>query len=112
MRLFYLVILNFLFVFQAAAQNSYEVSAIPKDLLPRASAVVRSMEMDIAVKSLDDVTYRVKQVVTVLNKNGDEDAAVYIWYNKSRKIKSVKGVLYDEFGKPYAKFSEKQFVDV
>jgi len=112
MKRIYLGVLSLLFAFQAVAQNSYEVSTIPKDLLPRASAVVRSMEMNIEVKSLDDVTYRVKQVLTVLNSNGDDDAAVHIWYNKSRKVKSVKGVLYDELGKPYAKFSDKQFVDV
>src|SRR5690606_12054121 len=106
--------LSFLFlllVFQVSAQTNYEVSRIPSDLLPRASAVIRSMELDISVKSLTQVDYKIKQAITVLNKNGDADAAIYIWYNKSRKIRSIKGTVYDEFGNAVAKLSQKEFLD-
>jgi len=112
MRLLYACFLCIFTIFQAEAQHAYEVTRIPKELLPRASAVIRSMEMRVEIKTLDQVSYTMKQVITVLNKNGDSDAAIYIWYNKSRQIKSIRGTMYDEFGKPFAKLSAKEFSDV
>src|SRR5690554_2041231 len=91
----------------ARAQDNYPVSAISADLLPRASAVVRYMDMSIQVRSPRQVLVRVKKVVTVLNQSGDDAGEVFIWYNKDHKIKSVKGMLYDQFGIASAKFTEK-----
>lgn len=109
---YYLILLSLFIVLKSSAVNIYEVSRIPKELLPRASAVVRSMELNIDVGTLDHVTYKFKQVLTVLNKNGDGDAAIHIWYNKNYQIKSVKGTIYDEFGKAISKFSVKEFLDL
>lgn len=95
----------------ARAQDNYPVSAISADLLPRASAVVRYMDMSIQVRSPRQVLVRVKKVVTVLNQSGDDAGEVFIWYNKDHKIKSVKGMLYDQFGIASAKFTEKNFSD-
>ncbi|MDB5120871.1 MAG: hypothetical protein JWN56_2089 [Sphingobacteriales bacterium] len=94
------------------SQTNYQVAQIPKELLTRASAVVRNMELNINVKDLDDVTYRYKIATTILNKNGDDEGGLYIWYNKSQQIKSVKGVVYDKFSIPVGKISEKDFKDV
>lgn len=94
----------------ASAQN-YAIGQIPKNLLPYASAVVRTSETTITIKDNDNVTYHVKQAITVLNKNGEADAEIVLWHNKSRVIKSVKGVIYDEYGKPVSKFSESNFKD-
>jgi hypothetical protein len=112
MRLFFLFCLIFEFLSPTFGQTAYEVNLISKDLLPRASAVVRNAETVIEVQSLDQVSYKYKKAITILNKNGDEDAAIYIWYNKSRSIKSIKGLIYDEFGKPVSKIVEKEFRDV
>jgi hypothetical protein len=92
------------------AQN-YAIDQIPKNLLPYASAVVRNSETTVIIKDNDNVTYHVKQAITVLNKNGEDDAEIVLWHNKSRVIKSVKGVIYDEYGKPVNKFSESNFKD-
>ena len=93
-------------------QANYQVSQIPKELLTRASAVVRSMDLDIHVKDLDDVIYKYKIATTILNKNGDDEGGIYLWYNKSQQIKSVKGMVYDEFSNSVGKISEKDFKDV
>jgi len=98
--------------FAAKAQQNYDASLIPKDLLPYASSVVRNEEMTIEVKDLDNAVYHIKKVITVLNKNGDEDARIVIYHDKSDVIKSVKGVVYDQFGKQTDKFSESKFDDV
>jgi hypothetical protein len=95
----------------AMAQNNYDASLIPKELLPYASAVVRNEEITTEVKDLDNVSYHVKRAITVLNKNGDDIAHMAIFYNKSTSIKYIKGASYDESGKQIGKFSEHDFLD-
>ena len=96
----------------ASAQTNYSVNLISKDLLSRASAVIRNSDLQIVVKDLDDVTYNYKSAVTVLNKNGDNHAGLNLWYNKSWQIKSIKGTVYNEFSIPMGKITEKDFKDV
>lgn len=100
-----------LFALGAKAQATYPTATIPKDLLPYASAVVRNMEVITEVKDMNNTVNHVKQVITILNKSGDSNADIVVWYNKSNRIKYIKGVVYDEFGKPIDKFSEKNFSD-
>ncbi|CAM3658989.1 DUF3857 domain-containing protein [Mucilaginibacter galii] len=100
-----------MFALSANAQTTYPAATIPKDLLPYASAVVRNMEVVTEVKDLSNTINHVKEVVTVLNKNGDSNADIVVWYNKSNRIKYIKGVVYDEFGKPVGKFFERNFSD-
>jgi hypothetical protein len=99
------------FVTYANAQQNYDSSLIPKELLPYASSVIRHEETTIEIKDIDNVIYHVQKAITILNKNGADDADIAIWYNKNNSIKSVKGIMYDEFGKPMGKFSESAFED-
>jgi hypothetical protein len=106
---------SILFILSAAtcvnAQENYDVSLISKDLLPYASSVVRNEEISIEVKDLDNTWLHVKKAITVLNKNGDDDVQIGIWHDKSRIIKDIKGIIYNQFGKPVSKFSESDFDD-
>ena len=102
----------FAFCLSVRAQQNYDVSLIDKSLLPYASAVVRDEQISVEVKDLDNAVYHIKRVVTVLNKNGDDMARIVVWHNKSHVIKSIKGIVYDQFGKPEGKFSESDFRDV
>lgn len=95
---------------KANAQANYDVSLIPKDLLPYASAVIRDQSVYTEVK--DGYTfYRIKKAITVLNNNGDNIAHIVILYDKSNVIKNIKGSVYNEFGKLSRKFGEKDFED-
>ncbi|MEP6611620.1 MAG: hypothetical protein ABJA76_07035, partial [Mucilaginibacter sp.] len=96
----------------ANAQQNYDASLIPKDLLPYASSVVRNEEVTIEVKDLDNTVYHIKKAITVLNKNGDDDARIVIYHDKNDVIKSVKGFVYNQFGKQIDKFGESKFDDV
>ncbi|HVW13089.1 MAG TPA: DUF3857 domain-containing protein [Mucilaginibacter sp.] len=102
--------LFFIFL-DSRAQNIYDASLIPKELTPYASAVVRDAETTIEVKDMDNVIYHVKKAITVLNHNGDDLARIVIFYNKNITIRSVKGVGYNEYGKPIVKFGEHDFLD-
>jgi len=95
----------------ARAQDNYDAGLIPKDLLPYASSVIRDEQMNVQVESLDNTIVHVKSAITILNKNGDRDADIFLDYDKSRIIKNVKGVILNEFGKPITKFSEGDFED-
>lgn len=93
------------------AQQNYDAASIPKELLPYASSVIRNEETDVEVKDLDNVVTHVKKIITVLNKNGDDDAKIDLFYDKVNVIKNVKGIVYNEFGKQTGKFSESDFKD-
>ncbi|MBC7401261.1 MAG: DUF3857 domain-containing protein [Mucilaginibacter sp.] len=95
----------------ATAQGAYDASLIAKNLLPYASAIMRNKEETIEVKSLDNTIYHVKAAITILNKNGNDQAHIFIWHNKSTTIKYAKGVVYDAWGKKISKFSESDFTD-
>ncbi len=110
----YCLLLFFLSIISlsTSAQENYDVSLISKDLLPYASAVVRNKEVSVEVKDYDNTLYHIKTAITILNKNGNNIADIVVWHNKSRVIKSIKGVVYNQFGKPVNKFSESDFEDV
>jgi hypothetical protein len=100
-----------LFAITGRAQQNYDASLIPKELMSYASAVVRYSDEGIEVKDLDNTIYHIKEAITVLNKNGDKHAEIGVWHNKSNVIRYIKGTVYNSFGKPTGKFSEKDFED-
>jgi len=112
MKLSFLTFLLLGFSVSGFAQNAYQVSSIPQNLKPYAKAVVRNLEETVEIKEADNVIYHVKEAITILNKNGDDFARIVIGYDKGRQIKSVKGAVYNEFGLPTGKFSERDFNDV
>ena len=96
----------------ASAQQNYDASLIPKELLPYASAVIRDKEESVEVEGLGSTIYRIKEAITVLNKNGDDFAHMVVEHDKSTVIRYIKGAVYNEFGKQTVKFSESDFDDV
>ncbi|MBE7177881.1 MAG: DUF3857 domain-containing transglutaminase family protein [Mucilaginibacter polytrichastri] len=96
----------------ALAQSNYAVSEIPSELKARARAVVRNYDVRTEVKDPGTVIYRVKKAVTILNKNGDGEARMALYYDKNNRIGYVKGVIYDEQGQAVGKISEKNFTDL
>ncbi|MBD1421458.1 DUF3857 domain-containing protein [Sphingobacterium chuzhouense] len=92
-------------------QNIYAVDNINESLKERADATVRDERLEIDMKSINDVTVRITRAVTVHNKNGEEHGDIELYYNKSRKIRSVKGEIFNEFGISIGKFSLKDFRD-
>jgi len=95
----------------AGAQQNYDASLIPKELLPYANAVIRDKEESVLVEGLDNAVYHVNEVITILNRNGSDKADIVIEHDKSRSIKYVRGIIYNQFGKQTGKFSESDFED-
>lgn len=105
---FLFITLSFL---NSYAQNDYNANLIPQNLKNRANTVIRNEEMVIDMQAQNNVIHTVKQAITVLNKNGDNNARLVLFYDKNTSIKSVKGEVYNEFGKLIGKFTQSDFKD-
>lgn len=97
--------------FNSFSQVEYPADQISSELKNRANAVIRKMETTVDMRAGDNVIMNIKKVVTVLNKNGDPQAEIYLSYNKNTIIKSAKGIVLDAFGKANSKFTLSSFTD-
>lgn len=98
------------FAFLTKAQ-SYAIDQIPSLLKNRAHAIIRDSKTVVDMRSADNVLIYINKAVTVMNKNGDQQAQLVLFYDKNTSIKSAKGEIYDEFGKLISKFSLSNFRD-
>lgn len=106
--LVFLISLQFCF---ADAQTNFDADLIPTALRSRANAVIRDEETIVDMRAPDAVVYTVKQVITVLNKNGENSAQLNLFYDKSTSIKSIKGEIYNAAGKLDGRFTQREFSD-
>lgn len=91
--------------------QSFPASAIPENLKKNADAVIRKDFTTIQINKIDDIKYQYYTVTTVLNKDGDSDAQIFIPYEKGNSISDVKVNIYDEAGKKIKSFSKSDFSD-
>src|SRR3546814_3830178 len=82
-----------------AQETDLSVEQIPADLLEGAGAVIRYSNTRVEVKSPRNMVRSVRKAVTVLNSRGEDEGIAYVYYNKSRKINSLEGSIYDASGK-------------
>ncbi|MFZ4927800.1 DUF3857 domain-containing protein [Chryseobacterium sp. Mn2064] len=92
------------------AQN-FPASAIPENLKKNADVVIRKNFTTVQINKIDEIRYQYNKVTTVLNKDGDSKAAIYIPYQKGDNISNVKVTIYDEAGKKVKSFSKSDFND-
>lgn len=97
--------------FNCFSQDQYPADQISAELKNRANAVIRKTETTVDMRSADNVIMSVKKVITILNKNGDSQAEIALFYNKNTVIKSAKGLILDAFGKVISKFTLSNFSD-
>lgn len=91
--------------------QSFPASAIPENLKKNADAVIRKDFTTIQINKIDDIRYQYYTVTTVLNKDGDSDAQVFIPYEKGDNISDIKVNIYDESGKKIKSYSKSDFGD-
>jgi len=94
-----------LFIVAVAKAQNYNSESIPASLKNRANAVIRDCKTVVDMRSPTNVLINISKAVTVMNKGGDIHGQLVLFYDKNISIKSVKGVIYDEFGKQTGKFS-------
>ncbi|WP_073064202.1 DUF3857 domain-containing protein [Chryseobacterium oranimense] len=91
--------------------QTYPVSAIPENLKKNANVVIRKDITTVQINKIDEIKYQYNTVTTVLNKDGDSKAQIYIPYQKGDNISDVKVTIYDESGKKVKSFSKSDFGD-
>lgn len=91
--------------------QTYPASAIPENLKKNADIVVRKDFTTAQINKIDEIKYQFNTVTTVLNKDGDSKAVIYIPYTKGDNISDVKVTIYDEAGKKVKSFSKSDFGD-
>jgi len=89
----------------------YAVDSIPASLKNRANAVVRESKTVVDMGSVANVAVNITSAITIFNKSGEIYAQLALFYDKNTSIRSVKGEIYDEFGKQITKFSLNNFKD-
>lgn len=108
MKLIYLGVFSMASIYYA---QSFPASAIPESLKKNADAVIRKDITNIQINKIDDIKYQFYTVTTVLNKDGDSNALIYIPYDKGNSISDVKVNIYDESGKKIKSYSKSDFGD-
>ena len=76
----------------------YPVSSIPEDLKKGACAVVREDGMTFTILTKSTATLNVRMVVTIFNDKGKHFARETVFYDKLRKITSIKAQVMDADG--------------
>ena len=94
-----------------ARDIKYKFSDIPKELKENARSVVRNEEITLEIKSLSRATLNVSYAITILNKNGLEDAYFHEFYGRFSKISGVRGHVYDENGEQIKKIPIEDILD-
>ena len=93
-------------------ENTYASTLIPDELTEDANAVVRNSIIEITIKGIDKMVVYEKEVVTVLNELGNDDARIAKRYNNDTKITKLSAKIYDALGKQIKKYSKRKFSDV
>jgi len=105
---FILLLLNF----SGFTQNKYAVSLIPDSIKKHADAVIRYSKTDLIIKNSEDAIYKIKKIVTILNKSGESHAYITAPYDKLRKFVSLKGRYYDKAGNLLDVVKKKDIKDI
>lgn len=108
-KLYQLLIFTFTTFYFA---QDYSITSIPENLLQDANAVVRESSEDYVLKSVNEMTIKQTNAVTILSTAGDGFATVYIPYSPTSKVSNIKVELYDSAGKVFKTFAKKDFTDV
>lgn len=93
-------------------ENIYTSFLIPENLKQNANAVIRSQQVDVLLKSSNDMEVTDKKIITVLNKLGDKNVDALVFYDNKVKIKELEVLVYDQLGILIKKIKKNDFKDV
>ncbi|AMM50989.1 hypothetical protein TH61_07050 [Rufibacter sp. DG15C] len=96
----------------SAGEPSYSALTIDASLKKDANAVVRADDVIFTVHSPQSASQKVRQVVTILNENGNGHASLAVGYDKLTKIDYIKGAVYDMMGKKVKTLKASDITDV
>ncbi len=92
------------------SQEDFSIDLIPDSLLSHANTIIRLHEETIDATKKGETKKRIRKVFTLTNEDGEGE--IYIGYDEYfEKIKKLKVVILDAFGREVTKFKEKDFLN-
>jgi hypothetical protein len=89
----------------------YKVSDIPPELKENARSVIRVSSAEINVFSIDKAEINYLIAITILNKNGLDDANFIEHYDKYLTVSNIRGRIFNENGELIRKISNADIMD-
>lgn len=89
----------------------YKVSDIPVGLKENAQSVIRYASSEVYITDINKATHKIIRAITVLNKNGLEDANFEEYYDKYRSVSSIRGRVFNEHGELIKKIASEDIKD-
>ena len=89
----------------------YPVADIPPSLLSNANSVVRKSEVDLKIFAKDKIKYSVKEIISILNENGEGEGVLYIPYDSNSGVEIGEANVYDKNGILIKKIKKNEIYD-
>jgi hypothetical protein len=84
---------------------------LPEELKSNAVAVVRLYSQTFEIKNIGNATEKIKTIITILNKRGDDEANFQAPYDPYNKVTSANGIVIGSDGKVIKKIKRFEFSD-
>ncbi len=94
-----------------SGENPLSITQMNPLLMLNANAVVRYDNTVLKVQSVDKLNTSIKKAITILNKDGNEYAAIQIYIDKGTSINGFKATVYDAYGKSLKTFHKSDLLD-
>jgi transglutaminase-like putative cysteine protease len=109
--LFVLLLFHFSSGYGFKKEVFYPASDIPPQMIENANSVVRNREALLEIQSKTKIRYTIKEIVTVLNSNGDKEGVLYMPYNANSKPTVITANFYDATGNIIKKVKDSEIYD-
>jgi len=93
-------------------ENLYSSTSIPENLKQNANAVVRLHQVNVSINSINNMDVFEKRIITVLNKEGNDNLDAYLHYDNSVKIKELEVLVFNQLGIEIKRIKKSDFKDV
>ncbi|WP_100614320.1 DUF3857 domain-containing protein [Confluentibacter citreus] len=93
-------------------ENLYSSASIPENLTQNANAVVRLHQVNVSLNAINNMDVSEKRIITVLNKQGNENINAYLHYDNNVKIKELEVRVFNQLGNEIIKVKKSDFKDV
>ncbi|RME00550.1 MAG: DUF3857 domain-containing protein, partial [Bacteroidetes bacterium] len=94
-----------------AQENNYSLAGLKLSDFKNANAIIRQRDLVFEVKSASETSFKVHQVVTLLNQSAEFDK-LRLYYDGSTSIKKISGKVYDAFGREIRKVKKDEIQDL
>lgn len=95
-----------------AEEFKFPVNTINSGLKAESRSVIRYYDTQLEISSPSDAVLTVNYAITILNKNGLEDAYLEVGYDKHMKVKKISGKIYDEDGIRIKNLANSDILDI